>query len=130
MWIVHKSGANTGATQPDFVLKFHPTTPSTHLLTTVSPFPNCHLITFPPLRPCHLTIFPPCQLTLLIHFSHFPGSLLSYLSQLTSLPTANIHLQNSNVLSLGRQGKHVWLIVRQWLMKGVWWDVLPAVRFW
>ena len=37
--------------------------------------------------------------------------------QLTPLPTTNRHLQNSNLLSLSRQGKHMWLIVRQPLMK-------------
>ena len=63
-----------------------------------------------PLRPCHLTILPPfspCHLTTFIHFSHLTSSLLSYLSQLTTLPTTNRPLQNSNILPLGRQGKHV-----------------------
>ena len=80
-----------------------------------TPFPNCHLTTFPPLWLWHLTIlplFPPCHLTTLIHLCHLPSSLLSHHSQLTSLPTTDKFLHNSNVLSLGRQGKHVWLIVR------------------
>ena len=101
------------------------------LLTTLPPFPNCHLITFPPLRPWHLTILPPfprCHFTPFMHLSHLPSSLLSHLSQLTSLPTTNRYLQNSNVLSLGRQGKHMWLIVRQPLMKAGWWDAPRALR--
>ena len=69
-----------GVMQHNFVLKFHP--PS--LLTTVSPFPNCHLITFPPLQPYHLIILPPfptCHLTLtpLTHLSHLVPSLQSYI---------------------------------------------------
>ena len=68
------------------------------------------------------------HLTPLIHLSHLPSSLLSYYSELTSLPTANRHLQNTNFLSLGRQDKHVWPIVRQPLMKAVWWDASPVLR--
>ena len=79
------------------------------LLITLPPFSNCNLITFPPLRPCHLTIlppFPPCHLTPFTQFSHLPSSLLSYLSQLTSLSTTNRHLQISNVLSLWLNPKY------------------------
>ena len=113
------------------------------LLTTLSPFPNCHLVTFPPLRPylphyspalpnlfpysTH-TPFPPCHSTPVIHLSHLPSSLLFHLSQLPSLPAANRHLQNSNLLSLSRQGKNVWLIVRRPLMKAGWWD--PPLALW
>ena len=53
--------------------------------------------------------------------SHLPYSLPSCLSQLTTFPTTNRSLQN-NVLPLGRQGKHVWLILRQVTMKAGWWD--------
>ena len=83
-----------------------------------------------PLRPCHLTILPPfspCHLTTFIHFSHLTSSLLSYLSQLTTLPTTNRPLQNSNILRLGRQGKHVWLIVGQLFMKPGRWDAPLAL---
>ena len=107
------------------------------LLTTLSPFPNCHLITHTPTsltippnysptlpslspRSAH-TRFPPCCFTPVIYLSDLPGSRLSHLSQLTSLPTTNRHLQNSNLLSLSRQGKHMWLIVRRPLMKAGWW---------
>ena len=84
--------------------------------------------TFPNLPPHSTnTPFPPCHFPLLIHLSHLPSSLLSYLFQLTSLPTANRHLQSSNFLSLGRQGKHVWLIVRQPLTKAGWWDAPLAL---
>ena len=79
-----------------------------------TPFPNCYLTTFPPLWLWHLTIlplFPPGHLTTLIHLCHLPSSLLSHHSQLTSLPTTNKFLHNSNALSLGRQGKYMWLIV-------------------
>ena len=90
-------------------------------------FDGCgyNLTTFPPIRVRHLTILPPilpCHLTPLIHISHLPSSLLSHLCQLTSLPTTNKFHQDSNILSLGRQGTHVWLIVRQPLMKAGWWD--------
>ena len=84
------------------------------------PFPNYHFTTFSPYRLCHLTLLsplPPCHLTPLIHLSHLPSSLLSHLSQLASFPTTNKSLQNIKVLSLGRQGKHVSLIVSQPLMK-------------
>ena len=112
------------------------------LLTTLPPFPNCHLIMFPPLRLCHLTIlppFPPCHLapltlfphchpTPLTHLSYLPSSLLSHLSRLTFLPTTSRHFKYSNVLSLGTQGKHVWLIVRQPFMEAGWWDAPLALR--
>ena len=83
--------------------------------------PPCHLTTLPP--------FPTCHLTTLMHLSHISSSLLSCLSQLTTLPTTNRSLKNSNVLPLGRQGKHIRLIVRQLLMKAGWWNaplVLPT----
>ena len=89
--------------------------------------PLCHLTPLPPLRPCHFTILPPflpCYLTIFMHLSHLPSSLLSYFFQLTTLPTTNRSLQNSNVLLLGRQGKHVWLIIR-W--ETCWWDALLAL---
>ena len=90
-------------------------------LTTLPPFPNCHstthppfplfqLTTIPPLRSCHLNILPPfptCHLTTLMRLSRLPSPVLSYLSQLTNLPTTNRSLQKSKVLPLGRQGKHV-----------------------
>ena len=115
--------------QYNIILSLNSITPS--LLFTLPPFPNCHLITFPPLRPCHLTIlppFPPCHLTPPIHLSHLPSSLLSHRSQLTSLPPTNRCLQDGNVLSLGRQGKHVWLIIRQPLMKAGWWEAPLTLR--
>ena len=89
------------------------------LLTTLPLFPNCHLTTF---HRIILPPFPPCHLTPLIHLSHLPSSILPHLSQLTSLVTTNWSLQNSMVFLLGRQVKHVWLIVRQQIMKGGWWD--------
>ena len=101
------------------------------LLTILPPLSNCHIITFPPLWPFHFTILPPlppCHLTPPIHFSHLSSSLLSRLFQLTYLPTTNRCFQNGNVLSLGRQGKYVWLIVRQPLMKAGWWDAPVALR--
>ena len=125
--------------QPNFVLKFHPTFPALysptfpklppHYVPTSPTVPPHYSPTFPTLPP-HPTriLLPLCHLTPLIQPSHLPSSLLSYLSQLTSLPTTNIHLQNSNVLSLGRQGKHVWLIFRQPLMKAGWWDASLTLR--
>ena len=112
---------------PSF-LSYHLTTPPPPPPQT---FPNCNLTTFSPLWLCHLILlppFPPCHLTPLVHLSHLPSSLLSHLSQLTSLPTTNKSLKNSNVLSLGRQGKHVWLIVRKLLMKAGCWDALLTHR--
>ena len=61
----------------------------------------------PPFASCQ---HPPLFTWLPSHFFHLHGSLLSYLSQLTTLPTTNRSLQNRNVLPIGRQGKHVWLI--------------------
>ena len=107
------------------------------LLTTLPPLSDCHIITFPRLWPLHLSDrctsltlhltspLPPWHLTPPIHFSHLSSSLLSHLFQLTSLPTSNRSFQNGNVLSLGRQGKYVWLTVRHPLMKAEWWDA-PA----
>ena len=100
-------------------------------LTTLPSFPNSHRTTFPSLRLCHLTIlaaFPPYHLTPLINLSHLLSSLLSDVSQLTFLSTTNKPLQNSNVLPLGRQGKHVWLIIRQPFMKIDWWDEINHGR--
>ena len=84
---------------------------------------------FPNLPPHILSPFPACHLTTLLHFSHLPSSLLPYLSQLTTIPKTNRSLQNSNFLPLGRQGKQVWLIARQLLMKaGCWWDAPLTLR--
>ena len=93
------------------------------MLTTLPPLPNCHIITFPPLRPCHLTVLlpsPTCHLTPPIHLSYLPSSLISHFSQLTSLQKTNRILQNGNVLSRGRQDKHVWLRVRSGVWDAVW----------
>ena len=60
--------------------------------------------------------------------SHLPSSILSYPSQLTTLPTTNRSLQNSNALPMGGHGKHVWLMVRQLLMKAGRWDAPLALR--
>ena len=101
------------------------------MLSTLPPLPNCHIITLPPLWPCHLTVllhFPTCHLAPPINLSHLPSSLLSHFSQLTSVPKTNTILQNGNVLSLGRQGKHVGRRVRQPLMKVVVWDPPLALR--
>ena len=79
---------------------------------------------------CYLTtlpLFSTCHLTTLTHLFHLPSSVLSHLSQLTTHPTTNRSLQNSNVSPLGRQGKHVWLIVRQLFMEVGWWDVPLAL---
>ena len=85
---------------------------------TFPPFPPCHLTT---LLPCYLTTIPPLRpchhFTSLIHLSHLSSSLLSYLFQLPTFPTTNRSRQNNNVLPLGRQDKHVRLIVMQLLIK-------------
>ena len=63
--------------QQNFVLKFHPTL-SAHY---PSPFPSCHLITFPPLQLCHLPIlppFPPFHLTALTYLYHIANPLNSH----------------------------------------------------
>ena len=93
------------------------------MLTTLPLLQNCHIITFPPLRPCHLTVLlpsPTCHLTPPIHLSYLPSSLISRFFQLTSLEKTNRILQNGNVLSLGRQDKHVWLRVRSGVWDAVW----------
>ena len=93
---------------------------------TMLPHYSPTFLTLPP-HSTH-TPFPPCHPTLLTHLSHLPSSLLSHFSELTSLPTTSRNLQYNNILSLGRQGKHVWLIVRQPLMKAGWWDAPLALR--
>ena len=124
--------------QHSFVLKFHPTFPAhypltfpklpPHYIPTSPTVPPHYSPTLPNLSPHSThTPFPPYHFTPVIHLSHLPNSLLSHLSQLTSLPTTNRHLQNSNLLSLSRQGKHMWLIVRQPLMKAGWWDAPLAL---
>ena len=117
--LLHFAFRFLGAIQHNFVFKFHPTFPThypptflklpPHYYVPTSPtVPPDYSPTFPTLLPHSThTPFPPCHLTPLIHLSHLTSSLLSYLSQLTSLPTTDRHLQNSNVLLLGRQGKHV-----------------------
>ena len=114
--------------------------------------PPCHLTTLPSFLPCHLTSPHLSQIatSLSSHLSDWATSLFSHLSHLaTSLnsytfptfpvttlqpfpahlpPTANKSCQNRNVISLGRQGKHVWLIVRQPLMKAGWWDAPLSIR--
>ena len=126
--------------QHNFVLKFHPNFPAHYSPTfpklpphyvptslTVAPHYSPPFPTLPP-HSTH-TPFPHCQPTPLIHLYHLSSSLFSYLFQLTSLATPNRHLKNSNGLSLGRQSKHVWLIVRQPLMKAGWWDAPLALRY-
>ena len=121
------------AMQHNFVLKFNPNFP-THYSLTVPKF-SPHYIPTSPTVPAHYsptlpnlspystyTPFPPCHSTPVIHLFHLPSSLLSHLSQLTSLPATNRHLQNRSLLSLSRQGKHVRLIVTRPLMKTGWWD--------
>ena len=114
------------------------------LLTTLPSFPNCYLITFRPLWPCHLTIPPPfslCHLTplthlslhwnriQLTHLSHPPNSPLCHISEPTSPPsTTSRHLLYTNVPLPSREGKHVWLIVRQSLMKAGCWKAPLALR--
>ena len=99
---------------------------------------SSHLTTLQSFLPCHLPTPPSTHLSqiatsLLSHLSDCDTSLFSHLSHLatllhsytfpafpapyspilpSSLPTTIKSLQNGNVLSLGRQGKHVWLIVR------------------
>ena len=109
----------TGAVQHKFFLKFHSTVHA-HYPPTSPKLPH---ITFPPLRPCHLTVLlpsPTCHLTPPIHLSYLPSSLISHFFQLTSLEKTNRILQNGNVLSLGRQDKHVWLRVRSGVWDAVW----------
>ena len=86
--------------------------------------------------------FPHLATSLLSHLSHLATSLPSHLSQLatslpvhlsqfTTFPTTNRSLQIRNVLPLGRQDKHVCLIVRHesWkLMKAGWWGAPLALR--
>ena len=94
--------------------------------------PLCYLTVLPLFPPCHLTT----TFTHLLHLpsllpsplSHLPSSVLSHLSQLTTLPTTNRSLQNRNVPPPGKHGKHVWLIVRQLFMKAGWWDPPLAFR--
>ena len=89
------------------------------LPSPLPPFLNFHLTTFPPHYSPNFLTLPPHS----IHTPSPPSQLTTLpLSQLTSLSMTNKPLQNSNVLSLVRQGKHVWLIVRQALMKAGWWD--------
>ena len=107
------------------MLKFHPTLPAhfpltfpklpLHYIPTSPTAPPHYSPTLPSLSPhsAH-TPFPSCRFTPVIHLSQLLGSLLSHLSQLTSLPMTNRHLQNSNLLSLSRH--------RQPLMKAGWWD--------
>ena len=109
------------------------------LFTTLSAFPNCYpFIMFPP---HHFIILPPfsfCHLTPLTQLSHLTTSLQSYTfppSQLTILPSfpahplakTNRNLQNSNLLPLRKQGKHVSLMARWSLImadgcSAGWWD--------
>ena len=118
----------TGAIQHNFVLKSHPTFPA-HYPPTSPNLPHHYVSTSPTMPPHYSPTFPTLpHLTPLIHCSHLPSSLLSHLSQLTYLATTNRCFQNGNVLSLGRQGKYVWLIVRQPLMKAGWWDAPVALR--
>ena len=107
--------------QDNFVLKFHPTF-SAHYHPH---FPNCHLITFPPLRPCHITILPPCHLTSPRHLLHLVIPLHS-----PTFPTFPAHYSPNFPSSppSQRQGKHVWLIVRQPLIKASWWDAPVVLR--
>ena len=75
--------------------------------------------------PQYSPIFP----TVLPHYPHTPFPL----SQLTTFPltilsTTNRSLQNSNVLPIDRQGKHVRLIVRQLPMKAGWREASVALR--
>ena len=98
--------------------------------TTLQPLQPCHLIIVPPFLHDHLTTlpsFPPSQLTTL---PPFPPPQLTTLPpfQLTTLPTINRSLRNNNVLPLSRQGKHVWLIIWQLLMKAGWWEVPLALQ--
>ena len=122
-----------GAVQHNFVPKFNPTFPA-HYPFTFPKLPPCYIPISPTVPPHYSpslpnlspysthTPFPPCHSTPVIHLSHLPNSLLSHLSQLTYLPTTNRYLQNRNLLSLSKQGKHVSLIVRRPLMKAGWWD--------
>ena len=82
--------------QYNTILPLNPILPS--LLTTLPPFQNCHLIMFPPLP------VPPPTFPAHYSLSPFPAHLPR---------NDNRYHQNSNVLSLGKQDKHVWLIVRQ-----------------
>ena len=105
------------------------------LLTTLPPFPNCHFITFPSLRPCHLTILPPflpCNLASYTLPSHIVTPLHSH--------TCPIFLDHHCPIFPGSppsqrlvdtwqgKGKHVWLIVRQPLMKAGWWEAPLTLR--
>ena len=78
-------------------------------------FPNllhCCPLTSPTL-PCH---YPSTFSTFTAYYPHLPFSLLSHLSQFNTFSDTNRSLQD-NVLPLGRQGKHVRLIIRQLTMQ-------------
>ena len=125
--------------QHSFVLKFHPTFPA-HYPLTFPKLPPHYIPTSPTVTPHYSptlpnlsphsthTLFPPCHFTSVIHLFHLPSSPLSHLSQLTSLPTTNRHFQTSNLLSLSRQSKGVWMVVRRLLMRAGWWDAPLAFR--
>ena len=96
---------------------------ATSLLSNISDLAaslSSHLSHLPSLLPSHFCHFPT---SLPFHFSHLPSTLLStlfplpclllsHLSQLSNFPATKRSLWN-NVFPLGRQSKHVWLIIRQ-----------------
>ena len=100
-----------------------------HLYSPIFPaLPPHYLPTSPTVPPHYSSNFP----TLPPHSSHtrfLPSQLMALPPFPPHLsPMTNKSLQNSNVLSLGREGKHVWLTVRQPLMKAGWWDPLLALQ--
>ena len=119
---------------PHYSIAF-PTLPH-HYPLTFSNLPSHYPSTSPTLPPHYPPTFPPCHLTTLTHIfhlsssipsslSHLPSSPLYHFSQLSTLPTTNRSLQNSNALPVDRQGKHVRLIVSNcsWKLAG---EMLPS----
>ena len=111
----HFTGA---AIQCNFILKFHPTSHD-HYPPTSPKLPHHYVPISPTVLPHYFPTFP----TFPAHCSPtFPSS-PPYQRQIDAS-----NFQNGNVLSLGRQDKHVWLIVRQPLMKAGWWDAPLTLR--
>ena len=114
-----------------------------YLLTTLLPFPNCHLITFPPLWSYRLFSHP-SQLVTSLHlrtFSHLVTSLKSYTfptfqtyysPTFPSSPPSQQQIDTSKIATffhyLSRQGKHMWLTVTQPLIKAGWLDAPFALQ--
>ena len=135
--------------QHKFVLKFYSTfsahypPPPLQLSQIATSLHALPLHALPPLRPCHLAIlppFPPWHLTPLTHLSQlatqlnshtFPTFPAYYCPTFPSSPLSQWLVDTSNIVTffhLGRQGRHMWLIVRQPLIKVGWWEAPLTLR--